>query len=78
MLDGYQSIFAKSLPWNKCILVNKHRDHFAVRKVEKAFSMIAIDQPNKQTIAVIKGYRGAIGLTEDKYKAFFLSFPANT
>ena len=31
--------------------------------------MIAIDQANKQNIAVIKGNEGAIGLTEDKYKA---------
>ena len=50
-----------------------HRDHFAVRKNEKAFCMIAIDQPHKQNIAVIKGYKGAIGLTEDKYNAFLLS-----
>ena len=35
--------------------------------------MIAIDQPHKQTIAVIKGFKGAIGRTEDIYKAFCLS-----
>ena len=35
--------------------------------------MIAIDQSHKQNIAVIKGYRDTIGLTDDKYKAFFLS-----
>ena len=34
--------------------------------------MIAIDQPHNQNIAVIKAYRGSIGQTEDKYKAFFL------
>ena len=52
-----------------------HRDLLAFRKIYKAFSMIAIDQPHNQNIAVIKVYRGTIGLTEDKYKAFFsLSF----
>ena len=50
-----------------------HRDHFAFRKIEKAFSMIAIDQPNNQNIAAIKAYKGTIGLTEDKYKVFSLS-----
>ena len=35
--------------------------------------MIAIDQPHKHNIAVIKGDRGAIGIFEDKYNAFFLS-----
>ena len=35
--------------------------------------MIAIDQAHKQNIAVIKGDRGAIGTTEDQYKAFFFS-----
>ena len=35
--------------------------------------MIAIDQPHNQNIAVIKAYRGIIGLTEDKYKVFSLS-----
>ena len=41
--------------------------------------MIAIDQPHNQNIAVIKVYRGTIGLTEDKYKAFFsLSLSSNT
>ena len=40
--------------------------------------MIAIDQPHKQNIAVVKGDRGAIGIFEDKYKAFYLSLPANT
>ena len=33
--------------------------------------MIAIDQPHNQNIAVINAYRGTIGLTEDKNKAFF-------
>ena len=33
--------------------------------------MIAIDQRHNKNIAVIKAYRGTIGLTEDKYKAFF-------
>ena len=32
--------------------------------------MIAIEQPHNQNLAVIKAYRGTIGLTEDKYKAF--------
>ena len=36
--------------------------------------MIAMDQPYNQIIAVIKTYRGTIGLTEDKYKAFFSLF----
>ena len=40
--------------------------------------MIAIDQPNNQNIAVIKAYRVTIGLTEDKFKAFFLSLSSNT
>ena len=35
--------------------------------------MIAIDQPHNKNIAVIKAYRGIIGLTEDKYKVFSLS-----
>ena len=35
--------------------------------------MTAIDQPHNLNIAVIKADRGTIGLTEDKYKAFFLS-----
>ena len=55
-----------------------HRDHFAFRKIDKAFSMIAIDQPHNQNIAVIKAYRGTISLTEDKYKALFLSLSSNT
>ena len=42
------------------------RGHFAVRKTEKAFSMIAIDLAHEQSNAVIKGDGGAIGLTEDK------------
>ena len=50
------------------------RDHFAFRKIYKAFSMIAIDQPHNQNIAVINAYRGTIGLTEDKNKAFFSLF----
>ena len=33
--------------------------------------MIAITKPHNQNITVIKAYRGTIGLTEDKYKAFF-------
>ena len=41
--------------------------------------MIVIDQVYRQNIAVIKCYRGAIGLTEDKYKrSFFLSLYDNT
>ena len=36
--------------------------------------MIAIDQPHNQNITVIKAYRGTIGLTEDKYKAFFQTY----
>ena len=35
--------------------------------------MIAIAQTHKQNIAVIKCDRDAIGLSEDQYKAFFLS-----
>ena len=69
------------LPVNLCnklalkqIHSDVYRDHFVICKVEKALSMIAINQPHKQNIAFIKGYRGAIGLTEDKFKAFFLSF----
>ena len=55
-----------------------HRDHFALRITDKAFSMIAIDQPHNQNIAVIKAYRGTFGLTEDKYKVFSLSLSSNT
>ena len=55
-----------------------HRDHFAFRKFDKAFSMIAIDQPHNQNIAVIKAYRGTIGITEDNYKAYSLSLSSNT
>ena len=40
--------------------------------------MIAIDQAHKQIIADIKGDRGAIGTTEDQYKAFFLSLSIKT
>ena len=40
--------------------------------------MIAVDKAHKQNIAVIKGDRGAIGTTEDQYKAFFLSLSINT
>ena len=40
--------------------------------------MMAINKPHNQNIAVIKAYRGTIGLTEDKYKAFFLSRSSNT
>ena len=40
--------------------------------------MIAINKPHNQNIAVIKANRGTIGLTEDKYKAFFLSRSSNT
>ena len=52
------------------------QDHFAVRKIDKAFSMIAIDQPHKLYIVVIKVYIGTIGLTVDIYKAIFLSLSA--
>ena len=39
------------------------RGSFAVRKTEKAFSTIAIDQAHEQNNTVIKGDEGAIGLT---------------
>jgi len=42
------------------------RGHFAVRKTEKTFSTMAIDQAHEQNNAVIKGDEGAIGLTEDQ------------
>ena len=45
--------------------------------MDKTFSMIATDQPHNQNIAVILAYRGTIGLTEDKYTAFF-SLSSNT
>ena len=44
---------------------------FYLRKIDKAFFMIAIDKPHNQNIAVIKAYRGTIGVNEDNYKAFF-------
>ena len=57
LLGGYHSIFAIRLPWNKCIIMYTQRST-AVRKIETAFPMIAIDQPLKQNIAVMKDYRG--------------------
>ena len=42
------------------------RGHFSIRKTEKAFSMIAIDQAHEQNNAVIKCDGGAIELTVDK------------
>ena len=54
------------------------KDNFAIRKLEKTFSMIVIHQSHKQIITAIRGDRGAIGLTEDKYKVFFLSHSADT
>jgi len=42
------------------------RGHFAVRKLEKTFSTMAIDQAHEQNNAVSKGDGGAIGLTEDQ------------
>ena len=81
MLDGYQSIFATSLSWNKCILMYTQKFPEIILpfvKLKKAFSMIAIDQTHKQNITVIKGDRGAIGTIEDQYKAFFLSLSINT
>ena len=37
--------------------------------------MIVIDQVHTKNIAVIRGDGGAIGLTEDRYKIFFLFLP---
>ena len=82
MLNGYQSSFVTSMPWNECILV--YTQNFPeiillfVKLHFKAFSRIAIDQAHKQNIAVIKCDIGAIGLTEDKYKMFFLSLTDDT
>ena len=81
MLDGYQSIFVTSLlhvaleQMHSGVYTEFSRDQFVVRKIEKACSMIAIDQADKQNIAVIRGDRGghANCLTEDKYKAVFLT-----
>ena len=42
------------------------RGHFVVRKTEKTFSSMVIDQAHEQNNAVIKGDGGAIGLTEDQ------------
>ena len=42
------------------------RGHFAVRKLEKTFSTMAIDQAHEQNNAVSKCDGGAIGLTEDQ------------
>ena len=47
-------------------------------KLKKVFSMITIDKDHKQNIVAIKGDRGAIGLTKDEYKAFFLALSAIT
>ena len=52
-------------------MYTQNSDHFVN-------SLIVIDLPHNQNIAVIKAYRGTIGLTEDKYKAFFLSLSSNT
>ena len=46
------------------------------RNIDKAFSMIAIDQPYNQYFAVIIAYRATIGLTEDL--VFFFSLSSNT
>ena len=40
--------------------------------------MIAIDQPHNQNIAVIKAYRGTIGLLKINIKFFSLSLSSNT
>ena len=50
-----------------------HRDHFAFRKIDKPYFLIAIDQPHNQNIAVKEAYRCTIGLNEDKYKVLFFS-----
>ena len=42
-----------------------HKGNFVVHKSKKEFSAIAIDQAHEQNNAVIKGDRGAVGLTED-------------
>ena len=52
------------------VYTENFRDHFAIRKIEKVFSMIAVDQAQKQNIVVLKYDRGLVLLA---YKAFFLS-----
>ena len=42
-----------------------HKGNFVVQKSKKEFSAIAIDQAHEQNNTVIKGDRGAVGLTED-------------
>lgn len=41
------------------------KGNFVVHKSKREFSALAIDQAHEQNNAVIKGDRGAIGLTED-------------
>ena len=40
--------------------------------------MIVIDQPHNKILWSYRAYRGTFGLTEDKYKAFFLFLSSNT
>lgn len=42
-----------------------HKGNFVVHKSRREFSGLAIDQAHEQNNSVIKGDRGAIGLTED-------------
>ncbi len=39
--------------------------NFTVKKTKRAFSYIATDQPHEQNNACVKGYRGAVGLTQN-------------
>ena len=76
MLDGCDKLTLKQM--HSDVYTEISRDQFAICKIEKAFSMIAIDQAYKQNIAIIIGDRSAISLTEDRYKAFFPSLSTDT
>ena len=43
-----------------------HAGHFVVKKSERAFSHIALDQNHEQQNAILKGDGGIVGITEDE------------
>ena len=43
-----------------------HAGHFVVKKSERAFSLIALDQNHEQQNAILKGDGGIVGITEDE------------
>ena len=43
-----------------------HAGHFVVKKSERGFSLIALDQNHEQQNAILKGDGGIVGITEDE------------